>query len=313
MKRLIFPFLLILAFAACDQVDYPYPEGQGLSFTLDDGIEYIIDANLNISAGDTNFLKNLFSNYSWDTITAPDNSNKRFVVVEEFTGHTCLNCPIGSWEIVRLKDIYKEQLIPVSIHSGYFARPKSSGEKYRTDYRVKGGHGETYSTTFNIVAYPSAMVSRINNAEVTTNAQWENRINSIKDEAPKVKIDLKNYVVTNNSLDSIIRVQIDIEWLEDLNDKYNLQVFLTEDNVIDWQDSSGTDIEFYKHRHMLRKVVNGTFGLELDSTTTGKKASYQYITTVEEGWKLEEMEAVVYIFRQSPSYEIIQGNAASLR
>ncbi len=312
MKKIISPFLFLLALAACDKVDYPYPENQGVSFDLDDGIEYIIDANLNVNAGDTTFLKNLMTNYNWDTIVAADNSNKRFVVIEEFTGHTCLNCPLGSWEIVRLKDIYKEQLIPVSIHSGHFAKPKSS-EPYTSDHRVKGGHGEEYSNTFNVVAYPSAMVSRINNGQVTTNAQWEGQINSIKDDAPKVKIDLKNYVVTDNSLDTIVRTQIDIEWLENLNEKYNLQVFLTEDNVIDWQDSSGVDVEFYNHRHMLRKVVNNTFGLELDAAVRGSKASFQYITTIDNNWKLEDMEAVVFIFQQSPSYEIIQGNAAPLR
>jgi len=312
-KQLILPLLFIVALSACDKVDDPFPEKKDISFSLDETTEYIVDADLNIN--DTTALKKLFTDHQWDTIAAPDNSTKRFIVVEEFTGHKCLNCPRGTWEIVRLDNIHQEQLIPVAIHAGTFAEPRPP--KYSHDHRVggDGGAGDTYLNTFGVTAYPSAMVSRTRQAELLSDAQWDQRINSIKNDIPKVKIDLKNYIVkdTNSSAANILRIQIDIEWLDNLTKEHQLQVFLTEDNIIDWQDSAGVDLEFYNHRHMLRKVVNGNFGLELEAAEIGKKASYQYITTVDNKWKAKDMESVVFIFEKSPSYEIIQGNAAHLR
>jgi len=47
----------------------------------------------------------------------------RIVLLEEFTGKGCTNCPKGSREIENLLAIYDSNLVVVSIHAGFFANP----------------------------------------------------------------------------------------------------------------------------------------------------------------------------------------------
>tara|TARA_R110002072_G_scaffold13368_8_gene56029 strand:- start:327 stop:1250 length:924 start_codon:yes stop_codon:yes gene_type:complete len=304
MKILNLFFLLSIAFIACDEVDDPFPENVGISFSLDGNTEYIVEPDLGVSSEAD--LINLITQTRWDSSESPDNSNQRFMVLEEFTGHTCIFCPAGTKEILRLDSIYGDQLIPVGIHAGGFAVP--SPPPYTYDFRVEGGHGEIYLTTFNPGnAYPRGMVSRLTGRSVSS-ANWAIQINQLKNDAPKVKLAIKNYY--SDSL-KILRMQIDFEWLSDLSEDYNLQVYLVEDNIIAWQKDGNKEIEDYNHRFVLRKVVNDTYGKSLETAVNGQKKSIQYITSVKSEWDVQNLSSVAFIFNSAESsYEIIQGNTA---
>ena len=57
----------------------------------------------------------------------------RKVLIEEFTGVRCVNCPAGSAEIQNLLSVYGEQLIAISIHAGFYANPYPENQ-YPYDY-----------------------------------------------------------------------------------------------------------------------------------------------------------------------------------
>ena len=54
------------------------------------------------------------------TDTTDTDSIVRQVLIEEFTGVRCVNCPEGSIAIENLLEAYDEQLVAISIHSGFF-------------------------------------------------------------------------------------------------------------------------------------------------------------------------------------------------
>lgn len=293
-------------FVACDKVDDPFPvNAAGSIISLDQNTKYIPDQEFQIE--DSTDLANFLNNYSWDSIAGTDNSNERYVVLEEFTGHTCKFCPDGTREIIRLDDIFEEQLIPVAIHAGSFAAvfPPSYG-KYTTDFRVDGGHGNTYLTTFGISSYPSGIVSRVNNAQVYSDAQWEAQISNIVNSSPIAQLMITNFY---NVSERIVRIQIDIEWLSSASDEFNLQLYLAEDHIIDWQLDGNTDVPNYDHRHVLRKVVNGTWGKSIGQAVQGETISIQYITRVDADWKANDMESIAFIYKND-GYEVMQANAA---
>ncbi len=298
---------MVVFTTACDEVDDPFPEGRGLSFTLDGETEYVVDPSLNIT--DTAALRDFIESTEWDTIEAPDNANERFILLEEFTGHKCIFCPDGTREIMRLDSIYGDQLIPVGIHAGDFATPEPPpGIRYNTDFRVPP-HGEEYLRQFQVAGYPTGMVNRLN-GRVSGKDNWGNQINAVRNEAPLAELALTNYV--NASLD-VVRVQIDISWKQSLSEAYNLQLYLVEDHIIDWQKDGNKVIENYDHRHVLRKVVNGSYGTPLGEASKNDPISYQFITTFKEGWKVQDLESVAFIFNSDEqSFEVIQANAAYL-
>lgn len=298
-------FAFELFFTACEKVDDPYPVNVGQSISYQ-GTEYIIETELEI--GNTTQLISFIENNNWESATSPDNNTQRFILLEEFTGQKCTFCPDGTREIIRLDTIFKEALIPVAIHAGTFAEPQDpSSGKYTTDFRVEGGHSEDYLAEFNPgEAFPRGTVSRYNNGSISGPAAWESEINSLTSEAPIASLVINNYY---SQAQNTVRVQIDLEWLTSTTEEYNLQVYLAEDHIIDWQLDNGVDIPNYDHRHVLRKVVNGTWGKSIGQAVQGETLSFQYITKVDANWKANDMESIAFIYKND-GYEVMQANAA---
>lgn len=309
MKKITTIFFALVVFNACDKIDDPIPASEGSSFQLDGDTEFIVDSELNIGTADS--LRDFIANKVWDTVVSPNNSAQRFAVLEEFTGHKCKECPNGAREIQRLVGVYGDQLIPVAIHAtNGFAAPESSGNKFRTDFRLQSSQGETYLSDLNIGALPQGIVSRTTPRGSQIN-QWESDFLAIKDDVPVASLQMKSYYAGS---DTLVRVQIDIEWLRTLSETYNLQVHLLESNIIDWQLDGNIEVPDYNHKHVLRKVVNGTYGKTLKAAVAGDKESIQYITTFKSAFKPQNMEVVAFVFDSDPaSYEIIQANAVHVK
>lgn len=309
MRKINILFLLFVTLSSCDKIDDPIPATAGDTFELDGDTEYIVDPSLNIA--DANELLDFISSRDWDTVTSPNNSLQRFAVLEEFTGHTCNNCPDGARRIEQLVGVYGDQLIPIAIHaSNQFATPYPSGDKFRSDHRVEGGHGEIYLNDLNIGALPQGIVSRSTRRGSQIN-QWEPDFLAIKDDNPIASLKVTSLY---SGSDTLVRVQIEVEWLIASTETYNLQLHLLESGIIDWQKDGALDVPDYNHKHMLRKVVNGTYGKELKPVAIGEVEKIQYITTFKPSFKPENMEVVAFVFNSDPnSYEIIQGNAVELK
>lgn len=308
MKKLAFYlFLLAGLISSCDKVDDPFKGIRSTSLTID-GVEHIVEKSLGIN--DSLALVNFISNNTWVEKTSPDNDNTRFIVLEEFTGHTCTFCPNGTREIKRLDGIFGDQLIPISIHAGNFAVPAPNGNKYTTDFRVPEGRGEIYINEFNVSGYPSGIVSRIKQ-NASGAATWEQDINSIKDDIPMARLVMTNYY---SSQRNVIRCEVEINWKQTLAEEYNLQLFLLEDNIIDWQLDNGVEKPDYNHRHVLRKVINDTFGKTLEPAVSDETVKFQYIFTTNAAWKPADLEVVAFVFnRDNSSYEVIQANAVHVQ
>lgn len=306
-KSLLHIFLIIIGIlfiTACEKVEDPFPVNIGQSIFYQD-TEYIVDSEFQL--GNSTQLVEFLDQYSWTEENCPDNRNERYVVLEEFTGHTCLYCPRGTREIIRLDTIFKEKLIPVAIHAGSFAAtfPPSHG-KYTTDFKAKGEHGDVYLQTYGVSSYPSGLVNRLNGGTVYSDSQWEQQINNVIGTSPLAQLLVTNYYEPN---ERILRTQIDIEWLSSSSEEFSLQLFLSEDHIVDWQKDGNVDVPNYDHRHVLRKVVNGTWGKSIGQAIEGETTSIQYITTVNADWKANDMESIAFIFN-SGNYEIMQANAA---
>ncbi|MFA5783227.1 MAG: hypothetical protein WC868_13255, partial [Bacteroidales bacterium] len=76
------------------------------------------------------YIENTTNNNTGDTV--------KKVLLEEFTGHQCPNCPQGAIIAQQLKAIYGEKLILISIHAGDFAEP-GTGE-FAYDFRSSTGN-----------------------------------------------------------------------------------------------------------------------------------------------------------------------------
>lgn len=271
MKKIIFPLaVLTVVLSSCDKIDNPIPEG-----------------NVDISG------------IQWDDSTFTQTSpSTRNVLIEEFTGQLCTFCPDGAREIERLDSLYGSQLIPISIHSGAFANP---GNGAPNDFRTDAG--TAYNSTFGVTGYPAGTVSRLNNAAITLNSQWQTDYLSISSGTPKVKIGMS---VQYDDSTRAVRTLVTTEWLSTEPGTYNLQLYMVEDSIVAYQLDNGNPIQNYVHRHMLRKALNSTWGTPIPSSNLGDIDTQEFAFELDNEWVAKHCQIVAHVYAVAPDYEVLQ-------
>ena len=179
------------------------------------------------------------------------NPNKK-VLIEDFTGHLCPNCPDAARELDAIHNIYGDQIIGMAIHvSKSFARPYPISQAPNFQYDFRTSWGDDWDDFYGIseMGLPRGMVNRIgfqdNNHKIGKD-EWSSAV------ALELKkdIDFKIYITSDeNSISIISEVQ------NNINSNYNLVVCLTESNIINWQKDGQENIENYIHNHVLKSVL----------------------------------------------------------
>jgi hypothetical protein len=253
---------------------------------------------------------------SCDYVEFPDNSGSgggpgvdgpaRKVLLEDFTGHTCNNCPAATDVAVSLHDLYGDDLIIVGVHCTDFALPSQS---YPTDFRTAAGN--EYESTFSINSLPAGLVSRrsFNNSLIVGSGSWGSAVSEIINTPADVEVlfDTVEYSTGTNTVEFTIKVVP----VNDLTGVHNLTVYLTEDSVIDKQLDNRVnppDVLNYVHRHVLRGNVNGIWGDAVGSSTlaAGDTITLPYTYTLPANvLDAAHCALVAYVYR-TDTYEVLQ-------
>lgn len=231
------------------------------------------------------------------------------ILIEEYTGHECGNCPRGDEEMELLKSLYCDHIIPVSIHAGFFADVNSSG-KYTYDYRTQTGNelDEYFNAS---VSVPAALINRKQTGGDYTYSytQWAGIVEEMLQEKPVMDINLElSYNISSREMTA----DIDVVFIASMNENLMLSVYFVEDSLKSWQKdyslpTGQQDIEFYSHNHVLRDAVNSVWG---ESIVNGqvdandvKSKTYDY--TINSEWVIENSSVVAFVYK-SDTKEILQ-------
>lgn len=191
------------------------------------------------------------------------------IYLEEFTGHTCVNCPAGHKKAADLQALYGDTLVVVAIHAGYTAEPVS-GTIFTADYRTEAG--DALYSSFAVEGNPSGLVNRtaFNGNVVLGVSAWTSAVKAIDRSNPLLAIQLKiNDVSSENS----IQVFAKSTFLQNTLKNYKIALFLIEDSIVSPQSNNsiaiGTTPEIvdYMHRHMLRGAINSVWGTSISTTS----------------------------------------------
>jgi hypothetical protein len=242
--------------------------------------------------------------------TGPVVTGTRKVLVEDYTGHKCGNCPRASKAIYDLKPIYGDNLIIMAIHAGSFADVFPAGAPYYT-YDFKTPEGIELDTDFGIslAGNPNGMVNRrqVNGSYIIGATKWASEVgNVLTDPTPvPLKIDItNNYNASNREL----QTEIASEFFTTLSGSYKMCVFLVEDSIINWQkdyDVTPNDVEFYTHREVLRGSMNGTYGAAVAETAEGNISTLNYTYTLPLEWNETHVSVIAYLYDEATK-EILQ-------
>jgi hypothetical protein len=198
------------------------------------------------------------------TVVFPDidpASVYRKVLVEEFTGHRCTNCPQGHQILENLHEQYGDTLVTVGIHFGSLAKP--SGSLFSYDFRTEAGN--QIGEAFTIDAIPAAIMNRNDKVGGWMRDQWANVVRDIdRSQVPAAVQLINQYDDATKTLKANVKVTL----LHDYDNPLRLVVFVIEDGIVKPQKDGSQDIEDYVHNHVLRTALTDPFGFPLRNNET---------------------------------------------
>ena len=271
--------------------------------------------------------------YMSDTVISPidtiTNTYLKKVLIEDFTGHLCPNCPDAARELDAIHDIYGDQIIGMALHvTKSFARPYPASQAPSFQYDFRTNWGDDWDAFYGIsnAGLPRGMVNRIGfpDSHKLGKNEWANAVVNELAKDPDFGITINT---TTNS------ITINTKVLNSINSDYNLVVCLTESNIINWQKDGQENVENYEHNHVLRTVLldevlsnstNYVAGQEIEKTKEYdldalEQLNINYsINNISElgngnagGWNANNMSVITYIYN-SNTKEIVQAQEAHL-
>lgn len=244
--------------------------------------------------------------YMEDIVVEECTSKCRKVLLEEYTGHKCGNCPRAAEKAEELLDIYGDQLVSISVHAGFFATAYEGN--YENDYTTPAG--DEWDTHFgnSNAGNPNGMVNRRgyeDGSHILQHSQWAQEISDILSQEAEAYIEITP-IYANNNLSLTARTEI----LQDINAPLNLNIVLTESKIISYQtdyDAEPSSIPDYEHNHMLRANLTGTWGENLGQVNylTGDLITKSYSFEIDTAWNVENMSIVAFISNAN-TFEVIQ-------
>lgn len=277
--------ILFFLISSCDKITFPYTEGGNSGNTV-------------------------------DTI--------RKVLLEDFTGHRCTNCPQSHKVAADLQDYYGKQLIVVAIHATTLAKPKPP--TFVNDFRT--AEGTELSNFFQVPFVPIGMVNRVkqsNGGYLVDKGAFATEVSKQIDSLPQEPDIFIQLDPTFNTGDSTINLQTDVTFLNSslTTGKYNLCVMITESDIISPQSNNdpslGTTPEIldYSHQHMLRGMLTTTWGDEvLDGAPSNNLVVHKNYSGFKLGndWVPKNCHIVAFVYHADGSneYQIVQAEEVKL-
>lgn len=226
------------------------------------------------------------------------------ILLEEFTGHQCPNCPNGAATAEQLYQTYDKKFIVIAYHAGFFARTNTD---FPMDYRTTVG--TELNSHFNIEGYPAGVINRTeyNSNLVMSNTAWPSATAEILDDEPRLQLSI-NHTFTSGNLSVTIKAKA----LSDI-DPLKICVLITEDGLISPQVTPSGTVEDYVHNHVFRMSLNGTWGTQAftEGATFGQEESIKVQGTVNADWNTSKLNIICFAYN-TESGEIIQAEEKSL-
>ncbi len=300
MKKIFLFFCCTSIFFSCDRIENPIP---------------IDAANYDVSL----FPGNYATQYNYPSF-GPNSNTYLNVLIEDYTGHQCGNCPQAAVAGKNIEDANQGRVITISEHAGsggisqyqrWYSPDEPGYPKYSRNFTNDAGI--TYSTAINgLPGNPYGLINRKplsgSNSLWIPYGQWAQYVDDILQEN-KLEADLQSVVNYYNETNALF-VHIEAEAKSNLNGNYNLVVYAIAKDVVDWQKNYTVfpnDIEEYHHHNVHIGNINGIWGEPVfeGETISGTKVREDYTYIIPESFRGEEYAIVAYVMNVD-TYEILQ-------
>lgn len=229
-------------------------------------------------------------------IPSPNLDSERKVLMEEFSGGSCKPCAAAKADIDNLLAIYGENLIVVTMHTKEFPGVGDPGPGAQYDFRTD--YADQLLNNLGLpLGIPSAYIDRtIFDGEPDmplARSQWAGFVAKALEQDPGMGLNLvAEYDANTRELVAKVTMVPSVNF----DAEVKLNVLLTENKLIDVQETDDGLVEDYQHDHIFRATLSSLDGdLVAGPLVAGNaiEKSYTFTLPEEDGWWVAENINVV--------------------
>jgi len=250
----------------------------------------------------------------------------RKVLIEDYTGHRCGNCPRAALILHDIDSVYHGKVVPLAVHCTNFANPNVT---YPEDFRTV--EGTDYDNVLGVSAssgLPNGLVNREGFGTagfVKSESAWESSATPFLNQEADFKIEIANvYNSSSNSFNSEIKVTA----LKNMNGEYNLTILLIEDSIIGPQYDQSLPVSTYPTQikpdyifmHVLRTSLNTAWGNQILNGAISKNQVVTKTFTnfpISSSYVAKNCQIIAYVYDAATSsptrYEVKQVEIAPVK
>lgn len=216
------------------------------------------------------------------------------ILIEDFTGQRCFNCPLATEIISNLQaEFGEEHIIAVGIHSG----PQGLNTPL---YTAEGQH---YFETckWSIIGQPAGVIDRRTKVEGTDFSDWLTAVNNAFENSAPLELDA---VTSYDEATRTVTIDVNAQGILDVTGK--LQIWLVEDNITSQQSMPDGSMQWqYVHNHVFRAAVNGLDGEDFAiAWDEAKTITHEYV--LNDAWKAEDMSVVAFVYTDDGVQQVVK-------
>ncbi len=235
-------------------------------------------------------------------------NSKRVVLIEEFTGASCVNCPAGIAATKAIQDLYPDNVVVIGVHSNFLAQPATKGQ---VDLRNPDAQAIEAFLGF-WLAKPEAAFNRLYDDAVQsfrygTPDSWKSIVDIELTKAPQVELLISSQFDDNSRL---LKVNLTVKGIIGINEAIHLHCGITESEIIADQLDNFSKLENFVHAHVLRKMITPIPGEKIaDALAPDQLINKEYSFTLPQDsilWKPEHCDVFAYVSLNENKKYILQ-------
>lgn len=238
----------------------------------------------------------------------------RKILLEDYTGHRCPNCPQAGKEIKNLAETFGDNIVVIAVHAGTLAKILVPP----TTYNFTTETGDIWCDFFEVEksGFPNGLINRKerSGSKIIGPANWAAVA------AEQLNQPLEAEITIQASYDPVTR-QISAKTTTNIlkpldGEVYTITVVLTEDSIIQPQmnldPNLGTTpfIMTYSHNHVLRFSLTGPWGASINNTNIIEEKSFSKVLDTNSDIVPGNCRIVAFISRGNK--EVIQAEEVKL-
>ena len=228
------------------------------------------------------------------------------ILLEDYTGVRCTNCPDAAELVHQMQETYGHQLIALSVHAGGMSAPQPGNFP---DFLTT--EGTEWYGFFKFDTNPVGTINRQRNGAgyAFGKDDWQEAVAAELNKEAVVEMTSE---VTYNDATRDLEVKVSSKFVEEMSaSPYNITVCIMEDSIVGKQ-LGVDDVNNYVHRHVFRKTMNGTWGETINGSSESPAAiapddmfDKTYTMKLDEAYNADQCYIVAYISNYE-SKEVLQ-------